>query len=118
MKLGVEGALVRGEIVPGDVEIADGTVAACGIATSNGRGLAVPGFVDLQVNGFGGVDLMGADAEGYRRAGEALLESGVTAYVPTFISASEEQLVAALRGQPNVTGGPRIIGAPLEGPVI
>ena len=40
----------------------------------NGRGcIAVPGFVDLQVNGFGGVDFMGADADGYapRRRGAA-----------------------------------------------
>jgi N-acetylglucosamine-6-phosphate deacetylase len=118
MKLGVEGALVGGEIVPGDVEVVDGSVAACGIGNGNGRGLAVPGFVDLQVNGFAGVDLMGADADGYRRAGEAMLESGVTAYLPTFISAPEEELLAALRGLPIDTGGPRILGAHLEGPFI
>ncbi|HYX88227.1 MAG TPA: N-acetylglucosamine-6-phosphate deacetylase [Gaiellaceae bacterium] len=118
MKLGVEGALVRGEIVPGDVEIVDGSVAACGIGAGNGRGLAVPGFVDLQVNGYAGVDLVGADADGYRRAGEALLESGVTAYLPTFISAPEEQLLAALHGLPIDTGGPRILGVHLEGPFI
>jgi N-acetylglucosamine-6-phosphate deacetylase len=118
MKLGVEAALVRGEIVPGDVEVVDGSVASYGIGAGNGRGLAAPGFVDLQVNGFGGIDLSGADADGYRRAGEALLESGVTAYLPTFISAPEEQLVAALHGLPIDTGGPRILGAHLEGPFI
>ena len=118
MKLGVEAALVRGRIVPGDVEVADGSIAAHGIGTGNGRGLATPGFVDLQVNGFGGVDLMGTDADGYRRAGEALLETGVTAYLPTFISAPEEQLVAALSGLPIDTGGPRILGAHLEGPFL
>jgi N-acetylglucosamine-6-phosphate deacetylase len=118
MKLGVEAALVAGRIVPGDVEVVDGSIASYGIATSNGRGLATPGFVDLQVNGFGGIDLMGADPDGYRRAGEALLETGVTAYLPTFISAPEEQLVAALNGLPIDTGGPRILGAHLEGPFI
>jgi N-acetylglucosamine-6-phosphate deacetylase len=118
MKLGVEAALVRGAILPGDVEMVDGSVAACGIGGGNGRGLAVPGFVDLQVNGFAGVDLMGSDLEGYRRAGEALLETGVTAYLPTFISAPEEQLVAALHGLPIDTRGPRILGAHLEGPFI
>jgi len=65
-----------------------------------GRGVAAPGFVDLQANGFGGVDLLEADADGYRRAGEALLETGVTSYLPTFISAPEEDLVAALRAVP------------------
>ena len=48
------------------------------------------------MNGFGGVDFLDADADGYRRAGEALLETGVTAYLPTFITAPEEQLLAAL----------------------
>ena len=56
----------------------------------------MPGFVDLQVNGFGGVDFLDADADGYRRAGQALLETGVTAYLPTLITSPEEQLLAAL----------------------
>src|SRR5919198_721696 len=73
-----------------EVEVVDGAVAGYGLASPNGRGLAAPGFVDLQVNGFAGVDLLEADADGYRRAGEALLETGVTAYLPTFISAPEE----------------------------
>jgi N-acetylglucosamine-6-phosphate deacetylase len=118
MKLGVEAALVGSRIVQGDVEVVDGTIAAYGVGAGNGRGLAVPGFLDLQVNGFAGVDLSGADADGYRRVGDALLETGVTAYLPTFISAPEEQLVAALRGVPIDTGGPRILGAHLEGPFI
>src|SRR5712691_5019362 len=118
MKLGVEAALVGEQIVPGDVEVVDGAIASYGVVSANGRGIAAPGFVDLQVNGFGGVDLIGADVDGYRRAGEALLETGVTAYLPTFISAPEERLVAALRGLPIDTGGPRILGAHLEGPFI
>jgi len=119
MKLGVEAALVDGELVPGDVEIADGAIAAYGLASANGRGIAAPGFVDLQVNGFGGVDFLDADATGYARAGDALLETGVTAYVPTFITASEDRLVEALRSVPRENGtGPRILGAHLEGPFL
>ncbi len=86
MKLGVEAALVDGVLVPGDVEVDDGRIVAVGLAAPAGRGIAVPGFVDLQVNGFGGVDFLDADADGYRRAGEALLETGVTAYLPTLIT--------------------------------
>jgi N-acetylglucosamine-6-phosphate deacetylase len=80
--------------------------------------VAVPGFVDLQVNGFAGVDLMGADIDGYRRAGAALLETGVTAYLPTFISAPEEDLLAALRNVPLGAAGPRVLGIHLEGPFL
>jgi N-acetylglucosamine-6-phosphate deacetylase len=118
MKLGVHASVVDGRIVPGDVEVAEGRVTAYGLVSPNGRGLAVPGFVDLQVNGFAGVDFFEADADSYRRAGEALLESGVTGYLPTFITAPEEQLLAALREVPASTDGPRILGVHLEGPFL
>jgi N-acetylglucosamine-6-phosphate deacetylase len=118
VRLGVEAALVDGALVPGDVEITDGVVSGYGLAGANGRGVAVPGFVDLQVNGFAGVDLMGADADGYRRAGEALLETGVTAYLPTFISAPEEDLLAALGSVPLEAHGARVLGVHLEGPFL
>jgi N-acetylglucosamine-6-phosphate deacetylase len=118
MKLGVEAALVDGQLVPGDVDVADGTIAAYGLPSANGRGIATPGFLDLQVNGFGGVDLLEADVDGYRRAGEALLETGVVAYLPTFITAPEEQLIAALREVPIGLDGPRILGVHVEGPFL
>jgi N-acetylglucosamine-6-phosphate deacetylase len=118
MKLGVEAALVDGQLVAGDVEVVDGLVVAVGLASPNGRGLAVPGFVDLQVNGFGGVDFLDADAAGFRRAGEALLETGVTAYLPTLITAPEEQLLAALQEVPGGSDRPRVLGVHLEGPFL
>jgi len=117
VRLGVEAALVRGELVRGDVEIVDGRVSDVGLG-GGGRGLAVPGFVDLQVNGFGGVDFLEADADGYRRAGEALLETGVTGYLPTLITTPEDELVPAMKEIPIVAEGPRILGIHLEGPFI
>jgi N-acetylglucosamine-6-phosphate deacetylase len=118
VRLGVEAALVDGVLVPGDVDVVEGRTAAVGLGSPNGRGIAVPGFVDLQVNGFGGVDFLTADTEGYRQAGEALLETGVTAYLPTFITSPEAELLAALREVPAGTDGPRILGAHLEGPFL
>jgi N-acetylglucosamine-6-phosphate deacetylase len=118
MRLGVGAALVAGSLVPGDVEVADGRIIAVGLSAPNGNGVAAPGFVDLQVNGYAGVDFFSADAEGYRRAGAALLERGVTAYQPTFITSPEDELAAALREVPQNGGAPRIIGAHLEGPFI
>ena len=85
-RLGVEAALVHGELVPGDVEVADGLVAAVGLNGRPGNGIAAPGFVDLHVNGFGGVDFHSADTDGYRRAARALLATGVTAFQPTLNS--------------------------------
>ena len=118
MRLGVEAALVDGALVPGDVEIIGGRVSGIGLTSPNGHGIAAPGFVDLQVNGFAGIDFLSADAEGYRLAGEALLETGVTAYLPTFITSPEEQLLAALREVPRGGDGPRVLGAHLEGPFL
>jgi N-acetylglucosamine-6-phosphate deacetylase len=118
MRLGVEAALVDRRLVRGDVDVADGRVTGFGLASRNGRGIAVPGFVDLQVNGFAGVDFMEADVDGYRRAGDALLETGVTSYLPTLITAPLARILASLHELPVSTDGPRILGAHLEGPFL
>jgi N-acetylglucosamine-6-phosphate deacetylase len=119
MKLGVAAAIVDGQIVSGDVELDEGRVTATGVAQSSGRGIAVPGFVDLQVNGFGGVDFLSAEPDDYRVAGEAIARTGVTAYQPTFITSAEETLVAALT---TLESAPphrvKMLGAHLEGPFL
>ncbi|MGZ4335646.1 MAG: N-acetylglucosamine-6-phosphate deacetylase [Gaiellaceae bacterium] len=118
MRLGVEAAIVRGELVPGDVEVEDGRTAGVGLGGAVRGRIAVPGLVDLQVNGFGGVDFLTASWGDYARAGEALLESGVTAYQPTFVTAAESSIVEALRVLPSDGGRPRVVGAHLEGPFL
>jgi N-acetylglucosamine-6-phosphate deacetylase len=118
VRLGVQAALVGGRLVPGDVEVSDGVVSAVALASGNGHGIAAPGFVDLQVNGFAGVDLIHADRDGYARAGEAMLATGTTAFQPTFITSPEPEILAALRAMPVDGIGPRVLGAHLEGPFI
>ena len=118
MRLGVEAALVDGVLVAGDIEIADGRIARVGIESGGGQGTAVPGFVDLHVHGFGGVDFATADRDGYCRAGTALLASGVTAFQPSFLTAPADDLLAALEALPGEEIGPRVLGAHLEGPFI
>ncbi|MGZ8783749.1 MAG: N-acetylglucosamine-6-phosphate deacetylase [Gaiellaceae bacterium] len=118
MMLGVKAAVVDGVLLPGDIEVADGRIVAVGVSRHGGCGIAIPGLVDLQVNGFGGVDFAIADASGYRRAGEALLESGVTALQPTLTTAPEADLLAALGEIPPDSIGPRVIGAHIEGPFL
>jgi N-acetylglucosamine-6-phosphate deacetylase len=119
VKLGVAAAVVEGILVVGDLEVVDGRVAAAGVSTgAGGRGVAVPGFVDLQVNGFGGVDFQDADSSAYARAGEALLATGVTAFQPTLITKPEDELLAAVREVPADPVGPHVIGVHLEGPFI
>ena len=119
MQLGVAAALVDGELVRGDVRIEDGVVAAVGVEPS-GQGLAVPGFVDVHVNGFAGVDFMTTDSAGYRRAAAALASTGVVAFQPTFVSAPIADTLAALEtaGAATAPGLPELTGVHLEGPFL
>ena len=78
----------------------------------------MPGFVDLQVNGFAGVDFLSASTADYDRAGAALLEGGVTAFQPTFITAPESAMLDALRAMPPNGSSPHVVGAHVEGPFL
>ena len=118
MRLGVQAALVRGELVSGDVEVEDGRVMGVGLAPGSHGLIAIPGLVDIQTNGCGGVDFISAATEDYEQAREALLLGGVTAYQPTFITAAEATTIEALRALPSGGTGPRLLGAHLEGPFL
>jgi len=121
MRLGVSAALVGDALVPGDVLVADGLVQAVGVAPAGAGGIALAGFVDLQVNGFGGVDFLTAGGEEIACAEVALAATGVTAYQPTLISAPEAELaraLAVLGAVPAVAPGARRLGAHLEGPFL
>ena len=58
-------------------------------------GVLAPGLIDLQVNGCFGVEF--AYDEDWSPAVARLPETGVTAFLPTFITAPMEVLVAGLR---------------------
>lgn len=123
MRLGVAAALVDGEVVPGDVEVdaRSGTVASVGVP-GPGAGTAVPGFVDLQVNGFGGVEFRCADPDGYAAAAQALAAHGAVAVQPTFFSCTAVEYRSALGVLAGVRAAPpagcRFLPAHLEGPFL
>lgn len=119
-RLGVAAAIVDGAHISGDVAVADGRVAAVGCVPAGANGLAVPGLIDVHVHGCGGVDFLAADREGYRRAGERLLASGVTGVQPAFLTAPLPHLrngLATLGGL-DADMAPRMLGAHLEGPFL
>jgi N-acetylglucosamine-6-phosphate deacetylase len=122
MRLGVEAALVGGQLVPGDVELAGGEIAAYGLAGSNGHGcIAVPGFIDLQVNGGGGILFNDhPTAEGIAAIGEAHRRSGTTGYLPTLISDDLEIVARAIEAVEAAIeqGVPGVLGIHLEGPFL
>lgn len=121
-RLGVRASFDGTRLVAGDVLVADGRVAAIGVQPPAQSDLiAVPGLVDLQVNGFAGVDLQVADLDGFRAVGRALAATGVTAYQPTIITAARPQTERALgvaEAAAGATDGPRVLPAHLEGPFL
>ena len=84
-----------------------------------------PGLVDLQVNGFAGVDFNspGITTQTLQIAFEAMLASGVTTCLPTLISASEQRLETCFSALENSRRSSQlakmmIAGYHLEGPFI
>lgn len=108
-----------GAVVAGDVEVEDGIVRAVGVAPPGRGGLvAVPGLVDLQVNGVGEVDFVTAGPEEWARAGRDLALGGTTSFQPTFVTGHPDRVLAALRRLPARAGPARCLGAHLEGPFL
>ena len=68
------------------------------LSTGNGDWLAA-GFIDLQVNGFAGVDFNAPSArhEDIARAIMAIFSTGVTRFFPTVITGEPHAMLAALR---------------------
>jgi N-acetylglucosamine-6-phosphate deacetylase len=84
-------------------------------------GIVAPGFIDLQVNGGAGVDFLRLSAEqDVLPALTHLASTGVSAFLPTVITAPVETMRNALRiiSRAAETARPRILGAHLEGPFL
>lgn len=120
-RLGVAAAVVADVVVPGDVGVEDGRVAAVGLPPGRG-GLAIPGMVDLQVNGYAGIDFLTEDEAGWQAAALALARDGVTAFAANLITSAESMTLAGLAIARNVQQAPpsgaRLLGAHLEGPFL
>src|SRR5258708_4253735 len=101
------------EVVSGSCEDADVTLTG---------GVLVPGLVDLQVNGYYGYDMVDAPEVGWHTVVGRLPETGVTAFLPTFITAPVKVQAEALRrtGEllPRLPKGARVLGVHLEGPFL
>jgi N-acetylglucosamine-6-phosphate deacetylase len=78
-----------------------------------------PGFIDLQVNGGGGVLLNDRPSpESMRAIARAHRRYGTTGCLPTLISGTREQIRATIDAGRSVAGHDGVIGVHLEGPFI
>jgi N-acetylglucosamine-6-phosphate deacetylase len=82
----------------------------------------VPGFVDIHVHGGAGEDAMDASSEGLDRLSQFLAAGGVTSFLATTHTDSQERTLEAVRrigdATKRGTGGARLIGLHMEGPYI
>ncbi|MCG6200292.1 N-acetylglucosamine-6-phosphate deacetylase [Psychromonas antarctica] len=86
----------------------------------NGANLC-PGFIDLQINGCGGVMFNGNISEQTLNIMQAAnLKSGCTSYLPTLITSSDADIIAALKVARNFIDktANEVLGLHLEGPFI
>ncbi len=87
----------------------------------------LPGFVDLQVNGSHGIDVMNAPADALATLSRHLAREGVTAWMPTAVTAPIEKIAQVHQSiahalensqRDNSAGAAAILGMHLEGPFI
>jgi N-acetylglucosamine-6-phosphate deacetylase len=107
-----------------EIEFGETVTAVREIPDISGCNWLSPGFIDLQVNGFAGVDYNDpvTPADEIRRSIQALYATGVTRFYPTVITGPPADMEAALRNlaqaRESVEGGDAIDGFHVEGPHI
>lgn len=114
---------------PVRIDIVDGLIRSInelsGSVNNDKNLLVAPGLIDNQINGFAGVDFSGnsLSADGMIEAIQAIWREGVTTFLPTLITNSNENLVKNLiileeARSSNESLGESIPGFHLEGPYI
>lgn len=92
--------------------------------TSSSNLYVAPGLIDLQINGYMGVDYSDQNltSDAFQKSVEALWQQGVTTLLPTVITASQENLMRSFSllsvACANIQVAPSIPGFHLEGPFI
>jgi N-acetylglucosamine-6-phosphate deacetylase len=84
---------------PIEIATKDGIITEISSARHQDESWLSAGFIDLQVNGFGGEDLNtdGLEPDVLIALTEKMLKVGVTTFLPTLITSSEQKITSALR---------------------
>jgi N-acetylglucosamine-6-phosphate deacetylase len=80
------------------IMVEEGVIVAIQAADGTGHDYVAPGLVDLQVNGFAGLDLNDGHLtpERVKTLADHMLSVGVTTFLPTLITAPEADIIRAL----------------------
>ena len=116
------------DIPSGNILLENGRIAAVGTAPEtqadtviDGQGLtAVPGFIDIHSHGRSNHDFCDGTQEAFAAIGRGKLQDGVTGFLATSLSVSEDDLRNLCRQaewyKANVPDGASLLGIHLEGP--
>jgi N-acetylglucosamine-6-phosphate deacetylase len=119
-------AAADGSLVQGGISFTD-TISAIEPAAGGPADYILPGFIDLQVNGSHGIDVMNASADAILEIAAKLAHEGTTAWMPTAVTSPIERIeqvhraiAQAIERQKGggASGTARILGMHLEGPFI
>lgn len=111
----IRDGLINAVVDDGEIDLT-GTV----IRNVNGR-LLLPGFIDIQVNGGGGVLFNDEPTvQGIRTIGAAHRDYGTTGFLPTLISDDLDKIATAIAATDAAIadGVPGVLGIHLEGPFL
>ena len=103
--------------------LCDSVPTGADVIDANGNYVA-PGLIDVHIHGYLGADTCDADTDGLRKMAYGIAKNGVTAFLPTTMTVSMEQIVASLNAVRSLKeeskswGGAEIIGVHAEGPFI
>lgn len=91
------------------------------IIDAEGKSL-LPGFIDTHVHGAVGHDTMDGSVEGLQAMADFFVTRGVTAFTPTTLTSSHDQILSALdsiqQAMTQPSTGSSIVGTHLEGPYL
>ena len=119
---------IADQFVAAVIEITDEKITnilpygSCPVDVDYGDLRIVPGFLDVHCHGAYGYDTNDAVEEGLRNWAKRLPEEGVTGFLPTTVTQSEEVLTKALENTAAIMEdtyeGAEILGIHFEGPYL
>ncbi|MGD0673025.1 MAG: N-acetylglucosamine-6-phosphate deacetylase [Candidatus Binatus sp.] len=120
-------AMPDGSLVRGRITFTDRITALESASDGGDQDYILPGFVDLQVNGSHGIDVMNASADALATLSRHLAREGATAWMPTAVTAPiekiaqvHESIAGAIENSrlDNAADAAALLGMHLEGPFI
>jgi N-acetylglucosamine-6-phosphate deacetylase len=122
----VQKTLLGKDVITGSAleVVFDQTIEAVRPSTAKSEVYLSPGWIDVQVNGFAGVDYNSGSTsqEEIARSIEVLFSTGVTRFYPTVITGGPDEMISALenlaRAKESLPRGEAMDGFHVEGPHI